>query len=218
MGAAEFLDAMRITQHCFHGHDTAAKSTQQQSLQLAPRLRPTCAGITFKGRVDFLMKLIPLTRGQFAIVDDEDYEWISKWNWQADKLTRKKRPPAYYARTHPTNSPKLHMHRMILERMGFTNISQGDHRDGNSLNNRRENLRPASNAQNNANKVKLPGFSSRFKGVSWDRARNKWSAELTVNDVHYHLGRFESEESAAKAYDAAALIRCGEFAKLNFQP
>lgn len=163
------------------------------------------------------MKRIPLTRGKFAIVDDCDFKWLSKWTWQADKIKHKRVPPTYYARSHPTyNGPKLHMHREIMARIGFNKALQVDHKDGNSLNNRRKNLRVASNSQNNANKLKLSGYSSRFKGVAWEKSRNRWSAELTCRCKKYHLGRFEIEEDAAKAYDTAARKHFKDFARLNF--
>lgn len=162
------------------------------------------------------MKRIPLTRGKFAIVDDRDFKWLSKWHWQADRIKHKRVPPTYYARSHPTyNGPKLHMHREIMARMGLKQALQVDHKDGNSLNNRRGNLRSASNSQNNANKSKLSGYSSKFKGVSWDKARRKWAAELTCGWRKYHIGRFEIEEEAARAYDYVARLKFGEFARLN---
>jgi hypothetical protein len=91
-----------------------------------------------------------------------------------------------------------------------------DHKDSNTLNNRRENLRECSAAQNLQNTRKRPGLSSRFKGVYWDKKNRKWMARVQHNRKWHYLGRFENERTAAKAYDALAKDLFGDFAKLNF--
>jgi predicted Zn-ribbon and HTH transcriptional regulator len=104
------------------------------------------------------------------------------------------------------------MHQLIA---GSRNV---DHVDGNGLNNRRSNLRPATKSQNGANARKNPGKTSRYKGVFWDRERSAWQAKIMVNRKALSLGRFASEEDAALAYDLAAREAFGEFALTNFQP
>ena len=89
-----------------------------------------------------------------------------------------------------------------------------DHKDGDSLNNQFENLRPTDYRGNNRNVRKQPGTSSFFKGVCWSQGR--WQAMLSVNKKGLYLGRFCDELEAAKAYDAAAKKYFGEFARLNF--
>jgi hypothetical protein len=91
-----------------------------------------------------------------------------------------------------------------------------DHVNGNKLDNRKYNLRVCTVAENVRNSVSTTG-SSKYKGVSWDSSRNKWVAQIKFEREQYFLGRFDSEESAAKAYDDAAKDRFGEFARLNFQ-
>ena len=91
-----------------------------------------------------------------------------------------------------------------------------DHINGDKLDNRRENLRHATNAQNNANRKKSEGTSSKYKGVRWDKSRSKWMAALEHNHKSRTLGRFDNEEVAARCYDLAASEVFGEFAKLNF--
>jgi hypothetical protein len=89
-----------------------------------------------------------------------------------------------------------------------------DHVDHNGLNNRRSNLRAATKAQNAANERKRPGCSSQYKGVVWHR--NRWQARIEIGDEYRYLGRFVSEEEAARAYDAAAVTAWGQYANPNF--
>lgn len=109
------------------------------------------------------------------------------------------------------------MHRQIL---GISGCEEGDHINGNGLDNRRANLRRCTRQQNSWNKparrlvTRRP--TSRYKGVSWDKARCKWRAELRTDGVIQLHKRFDSEIEAARAYDAAARFHFGEFAFLNF--
>lgn len=87
-----------------------------------------------------------------------------------------------------------------------------DHANGDRLDNRRRNLRAASASENNANRRSVQGSSSEFKGVTWDKSRNRWMAAINSRT----LGRFEDETDAARAYDKAAKEVYGRFARLNF--
>lgn len=109
----------------------------------------------------------------------------------------------------------LYMHRFILSAQPGTAV---DHIDGNGLNNSRSNIRLATPSQNAANQRPTRQGSSSYKGVSWDKARNKWVAQIHVNKKHIQLGRFKSEVEAAQAYDAAALNYFGEYACFNLSP
>jgi hypothetical protein len=92
-----------------------------------------------------------------------------------------------------------------------------DHRNTNSLDNRRSNLRLATRAQNVQNSQKRNiKTTSRFIGVCLDKESGRWIAAITKEGKKVHLGRFDSEPDAAKAYDAAAKKYRGEFARLNF--
>ena len=106
------------------------------------------------------------------------------------------------------------MHRQIMNAPKGTPI---DHKDHNGLNNTRENLRLATISENarNCEKTKRP-TSSKYKGVCWNKKSKKWQAHIHYNGISIHLGLFDSEEDAAKAYDEAAKIYHGEFAVLNF--
>lgn len=95
-----------------------------------------------------------------------------------------------------------------------------DHLDGNRQNNKIDNLRPANSQQNSANSRKVGKFSSKWKGVTWDRARGKWAASVGVNRKRIALGRFDDEGDAAMAYNEAAVFHFGAYAQLNeaYQP
>jgi len=157
------------------------------------------------------MKKIPLTQGKFALVDDEDYEWLNQWGWFASQSRKE-----YYAvRTDYSNGGKknIKMHRVIL---GLTGPKQqGDHINGITLDNRRGNLRAVTNQQNSWNQKPTKG-SSKFKGVSWKKEAKKWVVQLMVSGKKIHIGYFNCEIEAAHVYDQAAIKYYGEFKNLNF--
>jgi len=152
-------------------------------------------------------KLIPLTQDKFAIVDAQDYEWLSKYKWYALKDKR-----TYYA-ARSSNRKTLRMHREIMRAPKHLLV---DHRDHNGLNNRRSNLRICTLAENIRNRRSNRGSTSKYKGVTWFKARNLFQASITFNGRRIHLGYFKSEIDAAKAYDKKAKELFGEFAYLNF--
>ena len=107
------------------------------------------------------------------------------------------------------------MHRVI------TGAGKGifvDHKDSDSLNNQRCNLRLCTHRQNNQNRQANKNSGGGFKGVSWYKPSKKWRAQITVNDKNRHLGLFANEPDAARCYNAAALALHGEFARLNKIP
>lgn len=91
-----------------------------------------------------------------------------------------------------------------------------DHINRNPSDNRIENLRECSHAENTMNRSANRSGTSNFLGVHFDRRRGAWIASICPNRKHIHLGRFSSEVSAAMAYDVAAKIHYGKFANLNF--
>ncbi len=91
-----------------------------------------------------------------------------------------------------------------------------DHKDGNGLDCRRHNVRPATKQQNQANRGPRANNASGFKGVSWFPRQRRWYARIGVDGRNLYLGVYESAAAAARAYDAAARTHFGEFAKLNF--
>lgn len=159
------------------------------------------------------MQLIPLGKGQFAQVDDTDFDWLNQWQWHAVG-------GRYAARRVRVDgkSRYIRMHRLIL---GLTDPAEFcDHRDRDKLNNCRSNLRRCTKAQNAMNSRRLDEKTSRFKGVfkpNFFRRRPKpWVAKIHVGDRDVFLGYHATEEGAAHAYDSAARELFGEFALLNF--
>lgn len=152
------------------------------------------------------MKEIKLTQGKIAVVDDSDFDQVNQFKWYAVKDKRR----WYAKRTVKEGSKNLFLHQFL-----FRGLKGIDHRDGNGLNNRRDNLRPATKSQNQANQPKCRKSSSRFKGVFYRRDNGKWRSILGLNGRLVHLGQFDCEEDAALAYNGAAKLFFGEFARLN---
>jgi hypothetical protein len=164
------------------------------------------------------MKEILLSRGKVTLVDDKDYEWLNRWKWYCHK--RRKPDEFYAARQEKINDKKqtILMHRVIL---GLTDrLIQGDHRNGDGLNNQRYNLRKCNNRQNAGNsKVdvrKKANSTSCYKGVFLNKTRpSPWIAQISIYGKSTHLGAFKVEIDAAKAYNEAAIKHFGEFAQVN---
>ena len=157
------------------------------------------------------MKEIKLTKGYVALVDDEDFEWINQWKWQASVDER----TVYAVRGVYANGRRrpLRMHRLIMGVFGSK--IEVDHADGNGLNNTRGNLRPCTHAQNGMNRRNQLGSGSIFKGVCLNKNYGRWQAYITISGKRFYLGLSGSEEDAARQYNLAAKKHFGEFAKYN---
>lgn len=166
-------------------------------------------------RYGYPFRRIPLTQGQYAIVDPEDYDRVRKYKWHVHKSAH-----TFYAVHSLTNGKKeprknLQMHNLILD------VPPGmvcDHINHNGLDNRKANLRPASQVQSvwHRRKFKKPS-RSKYKGVDWASDMKRWRARIRVNGKRIYLGSFENELDAARAYDEAAKKYHGEYADLNFK-
>ena len=150
-------------------------------------------------------RYIPLTRGLWAIVDAADFERLNKYRWYASPSGGGK----MYARRN-TRTGTVLMHREIMRPPKGMHV---DHKDRNGLNNRPDNLRNCTPAQNEYNKAPR-GKKSRFKGVYPDG--DKWFAVIKHKGRTYYLGTFDDEIEAAKARDRKAHELQGEYAYLNF--
>lgn len=159
------------------------------------------------------MKEIELTQGKVALVDDRDYVALSRWTWFAHKDPK----GCWYAgRTDRTGKQRtVHMHRQLLgiEVVGTMRI---DHKNGDGLDNQRDNLRTCTHRQNGQNQKLNSANASGYKGVDWKADRKKYRARITVDDTTLELGFFNRVIDAAVAYDQAAQIYFREFARLNF--
>lgn len=150
------------------------------------------------------MKKIKLSRGKFALVDNEDYAFLNQWKWFWLN-------PGYAARTIRTGKSfhKVLMHRVLLTR---TKGQEVDHKNGNGIDNRKRNLRICTKIQNHWNRGKSKRNTSGYKGVHWHRASKKWSANITANHKKHFLGYFTSKKKAAMVYAVAAKKLHKEFA------
>lgn len=157
------------------------------------------------------MRSIPLSKGFTAIVDDEDYEALAQFRWWATVDGRR----AYAVREEGCS--KIYMHRVIMKAGQGVKVDHRRHSIKEMIvDNRRCNLRLASDSENGANRGK--GFgrnASVFKGVSRAR-RQRWRAAIERGDTSLYLGGFYNEGYAALAYDLAAVRLYGEFAVTNF--
>lgn len=144
-------------------------------------------------------KAVPVgTKGDYALVDTEDYERVMEYNWSLSRG---------YARNNVVGM----MHRFIMNPPDDLYI---DHVFHNKLDNRKGQLRVCTTQQNGFNS-KARGGTSTYKGVYWDKRRDKWVARIIHNQKGRFLGFFTTEEEAALAYDRAAKEIQGEFAHLN---
>lgn len=150
------------------------------------------------------MKAIPLTQGKEAIVDDEIYEYLTCWSWHYS---------TGYAKRCDWNNGKSRIVRMHHFVLPLKEGMQVDHINGNGLDNRRENLRLVTKSQNMMNRGTQKNSTSGFKGVN--KHQGKWRAYILENRRQRHLGMFNTKEEAALAYNEAAKVIHGEYARLN---
>lgn len=159
------------------------------------------------------MKQIPLTQGQFALVDDEDYDWLMQWKWYA-KFNRS--TGTYYAarnaRMDDGRRTTIRMHQQI---MGSPLATDVDHCNHNTLDNRRLNLRACTHAQNMQNQPLRRDSTTKYKGVQWYPKYQKYVARIGVNGKRIFLGYFNTPEDAYTAYCAASEKFHGEFSYLG---
>jgi len=146
-------------------------------------------------------------KGGAVTVDEADAALVLSYQWHLHKASY-----CVYARGYPKGNRKaglVYMHRLLT---GAPKGKDVDHRDGDGLNNRRSNIRVCSRSQNNANRKRPHGTSSRFKGVYRDAKNHCWRVELTCDGKKHRLGRFADEKEAAKAYLDKALELFGPYA------
>jgi hypothetical protein len=167
-------------------------------------------------RYGYPFRRIPLTQGKYAIVDPEDYERLNSHKWYAINCKN-----TFYAGRN-SSVPKTKKRLYIKMHNQVINPPKGlilDHINRNGLDNRKANLRPVTCAQNILNRpyvFKRKNSRSKYKGVTWHKAQNKWQVQICYNGKHKTIAYFQNEIDAAKAYDEAAKKYHKDFAVLNF--
>lgn len=141
-----------------------------------------------------------------AIVDNADYQRLSKFNWEYNGKSN-------IQRKFTENGKTIHV--SLAAEVMEQSEQMFDHKDRDYFNNIKSNLRPCTTSQNAMNRIKQKVGKSQFKGVTWQESIKKWKARIKANGVEVYLGLFVNELDAAKAYNDAAIIHFGEFALLN---
>ena len=135
------------------------------------------------------MKRIKLTQGKYAIVDDENFNWLNRWKWRVSTL-------GYAVRANYKNGKRIgdtFMQRFI------NNTPDGfdtDHKNRNKLDNKKSNLRTATRSQNNFNSEPPKTNTSGYKGVWWHEGQKRWWSHIQVSGKRIHLGSFITKKEA----------------------
>lgn len=150
------------------------------------------------------MREIPLTGPDneplSLLVDDEDYDFMSRFPWRAKK----------------DGEGRFYAHATLVAHKVLVDYKLVDHINGNGLDNTRKNLRAATDQQNSWNRGLRNDNTTGYKGVRYLANRNAFIARIQVDGKRHYLGYFKNPIDAAKAYDAAARDNFGKFARLNF--
>lgn len=162
---------------------------------------------------DCFFAYVPLTKGQFAIVDAEDYDRLIGYAWSAawDKTTNSYRAQRRLIDENGKGRT-IFMHREVMN-VELGDPIQVDHKDLNTLDNRKSMLRKATGSQNCCNKGLQDNNASGYKGVSWKEANKKWQAEIKCNGKRKYLGLHLTAEAAHEVYKIAAAEMHGEYAR-----
>jgi len=156
------------------------------------------------------MKLLdvstPKYPNTFAMVDDEDFDFLNQWKWHP----KVKRKEIYVARNE--NKKTILLHGKIMPHGKGLHV---DHRNRNGLDNRKENLRVCTSSENQANAIKPSDAKGRFKGVYFASAKGLYISRITFKGALLQLGAFKNEIDAAMAYNKKAIDLFGEFARIN---
>jgi hypothetical protein len=153
-------------------------------------------------------KEIILTNGGVALVDLDDYEWLSQLTWRKSSSGAAVRNSS----RHLGPQKPIWMHRVI---MACPEGMVVDHINNNRLDNRKENLRICTQAENARNRTTPHINKCGYKGVYWHKGKRRWYAHITMNGKQKHIGAFHNIHDAARRYNEKAVELFGEYAKVN---
>ena len=159
------------------------------------------------------MKKIKLTQGQYALVDDEDFERVSKKKWHA--LYSKEKDCFYAGRRQKGDDGiyrTLFMHRFIMDPPKNKSV---DHKNHNTLDNTRLNLRVCTHGENMRNSKIPKNNKTGYKGVHFNKSTGKFKSAIWFKNKFIHLGYFSNSKDAARSYNNAALRYHKDFSFLN---
>jgi len=173
----------------------------------------TCPLLAFRLlRFGCAYRRLYLGQGKWTLLDVKDYYRLRIFKW----VVYGNGTNLYAIRLQFTDSNKtstVYMHREIMNPPAGLVV---DHRNCDGLDNRKDNLRFATHAQNTRNRRKKKNGSSQFLGVYFNKEKSTWDSQIMHNGKKIWVGRFQTQIDAAKAYDEAARKYHGEFARLNF--
>lgn len=158
------------------------------------------------------MKYINLTQGYKTIVDDEDYEWLSKYKWYARKIHTMNSFTAVRNKTVEGKQTNVVMYREIMNAPSGTIV---DHINHDTLDNRRSNLRVCDMYQSSRNRRVAANNSTGYKGVGYHKATKKYRARIQAGGKKIDIGYYKDPKDAARAYNERAKVLHGEYAYLN---
>ena len=158
-----------------------------------------------------MSKVIKLSKGKATLVDDEDFNWLSRWRWHFNSNGYAQRVFRIKQQDNKVGHVYLH-HEVIGKPNGNLRI---DHINRNKLDNRKSNLRFASDRNNSHNTMARTSNKLKIKGVYWDRVKQRYCTQITVNYKRIHIGSYKVLDDAIIAYNSKALKYFGAFAYLN---
>ena len=175
----------------------------------------TCPILAYRlVRYGYTYRRIYVGEGEWTVVDPGDYYRFGNFKWGIDGQETR-----FYAVRNVKNGDKkaktVRLHREIMDAPEGVIV---DHRNRETLDNRKANLRFATQSQNMQNRRKRKNTTSQYVGVCFDKQRGQWEVRIVHRGKRVWIGRFHTEIEAARAHDAAARKHQGEFARLNFTP
>lgn len=162
--------------------------------------------------IDGNIATIVLSQGYRAVIDAIDAPFVAGNDWSALVLANRRKVYAVRVKQISGKQQTILLHRLLMNAPDNMHV---DHKDGDGLNCRRDNMRVCTQAENNRNTPRRSDNRSGFKGVFWDTRAQKWRSEIRRDGISKHLGFFISPEDAHAAYSIAALELHGQFARLS---